>query len=105
MAVKTTLGDLRNGIEVIYRDIMREAYNGEAPNAVVLERVRRDFGDEIRKLSSQLENIALVKLLNEVSNRRAEATRVSLCPTCSATIVVSPNTSRSPGALRRTRLS
>ncbi len=70
MAVKTTLGDLRNGIEEIYRDIMREAGNGEAPNAVVLDRVRRDLGDEIRTLSSQLENIALVKLLNEVSNRK-----------------------------------
>ena len=70
MAAKTTLGDLRNGIEEIYRDIMREAGNGEAPNAVVLDRVRRDLGGEIRTLSSQLENIALVKLLNEVSNRK-----------------------------------
>ena len=70
MAVKTTLGDLRNGIEEIYRDIMRVAGNGEAPNEVVLDRVRRDLGGEIRTLSSQLENIALVKLLNEVSNRK-----------------------------------
>lgn len=73
MAVKTTLGDLRNGIEEIYRDIMREAGNGEAPNVVVLERVRRDLANEIRMLSSQLENIALVKLLNEVSNRKGRS--------------------------------
>jgi len=70
MAAKSTLGDLRNGIEQIYRDIMREAANGEAPNAVVMERVRRDLGGHIRTLSSKLEDIALVKLLNEVSNRR-----------------------------------
>lgn len=70
MAVKPTLSDLRNGIEEVCRDIMREAGNGEASNEVVLERVRRDFSDEIAKLSSQLENIALVKLLNEVSNRK-----------------------------------
>ncbi len=73
MAMKTTLGDLRNGIEDIYRDIMREAGNGEAPNAIVLQRVRQDLGDEIRKLSNQLEDIALVKLLNEVSNRKGRS--------------------------------
>lgn len=73
MAFKTTLGDLRNAIEEIYRDIMREAGNGEAPNEVVLERVRLDLADEIHELSSQLEKIALVKLLNEVSNRKSRS--------------------------------
>lgn len=73
MAAKSALSDLRNGIENIYRDIMREAGNGEAANAAVLERVRRDLGDEIRTLSSQLENIALIKLLNEVSNRKGRS--------------------------------
>lgn len=70
MAAKTTLGDLRNGIEQICRDIMFEADNGEAPNALVLQRVRRDMGEVIRQLAPQLEDIALVKLLNEVSNRK-----------------------------------
>lgn len=73
MAVKETLGDLRNAIEGIYRDIMREAGNGVAPNEIVLERVRLELADEIRKLSSQLENIALVKLLNDVSNRKSRS--------------------------------
>ncbi len=52
MAVKKTLGDLRNAIEGTDRDIMREAGNGVAPNEIVLERVRRELADEIRKLSS-----------------------------------------------------
>lgn len=80
MAVKITLGDLRNGIEDIYRDIMRAAGNGEAPNGVVLERVRRDLGDEIRTLSSQLENIALVKLFNGVSSRKGRGRSEAALP-------------------------
>jgi hypothetical protein len=70
MAVKATLGDLRNGIENMYRDIRREAGNGEAPNGLLLARVRRDIANQLRLLGKQLEDTALVKLLNEVSNRK-----------------------------------
>lgn len=70
MGVKTTLGDLRNGIEEIYREIMREEGNGEASNAAVLVRVKRDKAKEIELLTAQLVDISLVKLLNEVSSRK-----------------------------------
>jgi hypothetical protein len=70
MGGKPTLSDLRNGIEDIYRQMMREEENGEAPNATVLSRVRTTMATELDFLTPQLLDIALTKLLNEVSYRR-----------------------------------
>ena len=70
MALKTTLSDLRNGIEEVYREIMRQQRDGEASNAAVVSKVRRDKAEEVALLTDQLVDIALVKLLNEVSSRK-----------------------------------
>lgn len=70
MAIKTTLGDLRNGIQEIYRDVMREQAGGEASNAAILQRVRTEKAQELALLTPELVNISLIKLLNDVSSRR-----------------------------------
>lgn len=70
MALKFTLSDLRNSIEGIHREIMREQIDGVAPNDIVLGRVRRENADGIKLMMEQLVDIALVKLLNEVSSRK-----------------------------------
>lgn len=72
MPAKTTLSDLRSGIQEIYRELMREPGDGEAPNAIVLKRVRAERAKELSLLTPELVNIALIKLLNDVSNRRGE---------------------------------
>lgn len=70
MTVKATLTDLRNGIEEAYREVIREQGNGEAPNELVLKKVRSSLGAELIELNSNLVEIALIKLLNDVSNRK-----------------------------------
>jgi hypothetical protein len=70
MAARATLSDLRNGIQEIYREVMREQSDGEASNATVLARVRAEKTKELAALAGELVNIALTKLLNEVSNRK-----------------------------------
>lgn len=70
MALKTSLSDLRNGIEGIHHEIMRQQRDGEASNGAVVAKVRRDKAAEIALLTDQLIDIALVKLLNEVSSRK-----------------------------------
>ncbi len=70
MALKTSLSDLRNGIEAIHREMMRQQRDGEASNAAVVAKVRREKIEEIALLTDQLVDIALVKLLNEVSSRK-----------------------------------
>jgi hypothetical protein len=70
MAVRTTLSDLRNGIQGIYHDVMREQGHWEASNDTVLERVRAERAKELALLTPELVNMALTKLLNEVGNRR-----------------------------------
>lgn len=72
MAVRATVSNLRNGIEQIYHDLMRSQGNGEVSNAAVLELIRRDKAGEIAELDVQLVDIALVKLLNEVSSRKSK---------------------------------
>lgn len=72
MAAQTTLSDLRNGIEDIYLQVMRGESNGEASNSAVLARVKRDRAGEVNFLAEQLVDIALVKLLNEVSSRKGK---------------------------------
>ncbi|MEO6217582.1 MAG: hypothetical protein ABIO86_16255 [Sphingomonas sp.] len=51
---------------------MREQGDGEASNAAILERVRAERANELHFLTPELVNMALIKLLNEVSNRRAQ---------------------------------
>lgn len=70
MSEKVTLSDLRNAIEEINKDVMLERGNGEASNIDVLSRVKTSKSKEIEYLTSQLVNIALTKLYNEVSNRK-----------------------------------
>lgn len=69
MQEAVTLSDLRNAMESINMDIMR-AGKWEASNEDVLERVKAEMENEIRHLAPQLIDIALVKLNNEVSNRK-----------------------------------
>jgi hypothetical protein len=69
MAAKTTLSDLRNRIQEIYREVTRTQGDGEAPNAAVLKVLWAENNEELRVLNRQLVNIALTKLLNDVSNR------------------------------------
>ena len=70
MAAKATLSDLRNAIEAINREVMKEQGNGEASNATVLDRVMKTHAKEVELLTPQLVGIALTKLLNEVSSRK-----------------------------------
>uniref|UniRef100_B0SXW7 Uncharacterized protein n=1 Tax=Caulobacter sp. (strain K31) TaxID=366602 RepID=B0SXW7_CAUSK len=70
MSEKVTLSDLRNAIEDINKDVMRERVNGEVSNVDVLARVRSLKAKDIEYLTAQLVNIALTKLYNEVSNRK-----------------------------------
>lgn len=70
MSEKVTLSDLRNAIEDINKDVMRERENGEVSNVDVLARVRSLKSEEIGHLTPQLVNIALTKLYNEVSSRK-----------------------------------
>lgn len=72
MAVRATVSNLRNGIEEIYHDLMAGQDNGEVSNAAVLARIRRDKAGEIAELDTQLVDIALVKLLNEISRRKGK---------------------------------
>lgn len=71
MAARITLSDLRNAIEATYREVMREQGDWEASNTAILERVKAAKAIELAELTPDLVNIALIKLLNEVSGRRA----------------------------------
>ena len=68
--MRVTLCDLRNGIEDIYREVMSEQGNGEAPNSIVLSRVKSQKSREVEALAPQLVDIALTKLFNDVSTRK-----------------------------------
>ncbi|MGC6331763.1 hypothetical protein [Rhizorhabdus sp. FW153] len=70
MAAKSTLSELRNGIQDIYHEVMREQGNGEVSNAAVLSRVRVEQAEALSSLAPALVNIALTKLLNDVSSRK-----------------------------------
>ncbi|WP_156393984.1 hypothetical protein [Rhizobium sp. Root651] len=70
MSKKTTLSDFRNLMEGVNRAIMAERGDGEAPNAEVLARMRVRHAKEMKELNSQLLDIALVKLNNEVNSRK-----------------------------------
>lgn len=70
MSEKVTLSDLRNAIEGINRDVMRDRTNGEVSNADILDRVKKLKAKEIEILSPQLISIALTKLYNEIINRK-----------------------------------
>ncbi len=72
MVTRSTLSDLRDAIQLIYGDIMLERSDGEATNAAVLARLRAENADTLRQLTPDLVNIALTKLLNEVSNRKGQ---------------------------------
>jgi hypothetical protein len=70
MPEKVTLSDLRNFMESINRSIMAERGDGEAPTIEVLTRVRTNHGKALEALEGQLVDIALIKLNNEVNNRK-----------------------------------
>ncbi len=76
MGSKTSLSALRAGIEQIYDELMRQQGNGEVSNAAVLARVREDKAQEISVLTEQLVDMALTKLLNDVSVRKGRGGRV-----------------------------
>lgn len=64
------LGDLRAAIEQANREVMSESGNGQASNTAVLERLKkRDV--LISSFTPQLVDIALIKLLNQVSRQSA----------------------------------
>lgn len=65
------LGDLRGAIEDIYREVISEQGNGEAPNAIVLARLKDQRKLLIKHFAPQLTEMALTKLLNEVCQRSA----------------------------------
>ena len=71
MANRFNLGDLRAAIEAVNRDVMEERGNGEAPNSIVLARLKRDRTPLIDHFSPQLIDIALTKLLNDVCRKNA----------------------------------
>jgi hypothetical protein len=62
--------ELRNAIDRINKEVMRERGNGEASNREVLDRVRKQHDAEITALTQQLVHIALTKLYNDVSSRK-----------------------------------
>ncbi|MDE1991674.1 MAG: hypothetical protein KGI75_04190 [Rhizobiaceae bacterium] len=70
MPKNATLSELRNLMEGINRAIMAERGDGEAPNSDVLARVKAEHGKVLHELAIQLLDIALVKLNNEVNNRK-----------------------------------
>jgi hypothetical protein len=70
MTSRITLGDLRNDIQEIYREVMSERSDGEASNNAVLKRIHERKRAALAALAPELLNIALTKLLNDVSNRR-----------------------------------
>jgi hypothetical protein len=69
MARRQSLGDLRNVLEEIAREVMEGASNGEAPNSAILTRLKNQRPNLIKFFTPQLVDIALTKLLNEVSGR------------------------------------
>jgi len=71
MANRRNLGDLRAAIENINREVMDEGGNGEAPNAVVLARLKQERSPLIAHFSQQLIAMALTKLLNDVCRQTA----------------------------------
>jgi hypothetical protein len=76
MATKATLSDLRNAIAEIYRDIMHQG-GWEAANAAVLAKLKDSKARELDLLAPQLIDMALIKLLNEVSSRRRRVADLS----------------------------
>lgn len=70
MTKRITLSELRNVIDMINREVMDEQGNGEIANATVLSRVKKAHSQAVEFLTPQLLDIALTRLLNEVSNRK-----------------------------------
>ncbi len=80
MATRHTLRDLRNSIQEIHRQAMLERSDGEAANAAILARVKAEKPELLLQLTPELVNIALTKLLNEVSTRKGQRTRSTAGP-------------------------
>lgn len=70
VAKKHDLGDLRGAIDNINREVMQQQGNGEAPNAIVLSRLKSERKELIAHFAPQLIHSALTKLLNDVSRKR-----------------------------------
>lgn len=71
MAGRLNLGDLRAAIEDVYRQVMDEKGNGEAPNFLVLKRLKEERALLVDHFSPQLKDMALTKLLNDVCRQNA----------------------------------
>jgi hypothetical protein len=70
MLNQKALSELRDAINRINREVMRESETGEATNKEVLDRVKKLHENEISALTPDLIHIALTKLYNEVGNRK-----------------------------------
>lgn len=71
MAIGYNLGDLRAAIDDINREIVSEKGSGEVFNSDVLSRLKKNRNHLVDAYTPQLVDIALTKLLNEVSCRKA----------------------------------
>ena len=71
MAQNYNFGDLKGAIDGIYREVVAEQESGEAPNTVVLTRLKHERKNLIDAFTPQLVDMALTKLLNDVCNRSA----------------------------------
>lgn len=77
VAKKHDLGDLRGAIDNINREVMQQQGNGEAPNAIVLSRLKSERKELIAHFAPQLIDSALTKLLNDVARKRLKKSGAS----------------------------
>jgi hypothetical protein len=75
MARNFNLGDLRAAIDDVNREVIAEQGNGEAPNSVVLSRLKGKRSSLVSHFTPQLIDIALIKILNDVCRQSAKNTR------------------------------
>ena len=69
MSGRTTVCDLRDEIEEIYRKVRDENDGNAIENAVVLDRVRNELSGILARAAPDLIQMQLVRLLNDVARR------------------------------------
>lgn len=73
MANRYQLAELRNGIDAVYQRLMRESEGAIVLNEAILDRIKSELRSEISFGQLALVEMALVKLVNDVSRRRGRA--------------------------------
>jgi hypothetical protein len=80
MSDAAILGDLRNALARISRDIAANNDSGQVTNAEVLTVLKAEMPNEIAKVRDRLVDSTLTKMLNDVSGRKRQSFLLSDAP-------------------------